>query len=101
MSPELAFILTLGLRMAITAAFVVTASIVTDALFGDADLGPLLRELPSVTPLTRDVFDGATAERRLCDYFAVATMSVDPPPPGEGKQELTPASSTPKLSGRS
>src|SRR5215467_8524281 len=49
-------------------------AIVTDALFSDADLGPLLRELPSVTPLTRDVFDGATAERRLCDYFAVATM---------------------------
>src|SRR5450631_1060940 len=48
--------------------------IVTDALYGDADLGPLLRELPAVTPLTRDVFDGATAERRLCDYFAVATM---------------------------
>src|SRR5256885_4374929 len=48
--------------------------IVTDALYGDPDLGPLLRELPSVTPLTRDVFDGATAERRLCDYFAVATM---------------------------
>ena len=37
-------------------------------------LAPLLRELPAVTPLTRDVFDGATAERRLCDYFAVATM---------------------------
>src|SRR3954447_24467848 len=49
-------------------------AIVTDALYGDTDLGPLLRELPSVTPLTRDVFDGATAERRLCDYFAVATM---------------------------
>src|SRR6187399_2989996 len=48
--------------------------IVTDALYGDADLGPLLRELPAVTPLTRDVFDGATAEKRLCDYFAVATM---------------------------
>src|SRR5213082_3380943 len=48
--------------------------IVTDALYGDADLGPLLRELPGVTPLTRDVFDGATAERRLCDYFAVFTM---------------------------
>src|SRR5437868_3331702 len=48
--------------------------IVTDALYGDADLGALLRELPAVTPLTRDVFDGATAERRLCDYFAVATM---------------------------
>jgi DNA mismatch repair protein MutS len=48
--------------------------IVTDALYGDGELGPLLRELPAVTPLTRDVFDGATAERRLCDYFAVATM---------------------------
>ena len=49
-------------------------AIVTDALYGDADIGPLLRELSSVTPLTRDVFDSATAERRLCDYFAVATM---------------------------
>jgi DNA mismatch repair protein MutS len=48
--------------------------IVTDALYGDADLGPLLRELPAVTPLTRDVFDSSTAERRLCNYFAVATM---------------------------
>ena len=48
--------------------------IVTDALFGDPDLGPSLRELPAVTPLTRDFFDSATAERRLCDYFAVATM---------------------------
>src|SRR3954449_12391228 len=48
--------------------------IVTDALYGDPDLGRLLRELPAVTPLTRDVFDSATAERRLCDYFAVATM---------------------------
>src|SRR5712671_4573488 len=48
--------------------------IVTDALYGDPDLGATLRELPAVTPLTRDVFDGATAERRLCDYFAVATM---------------------------
>src|SRR3954462_15483385 len=48
--------------------------IVTDALYGDPELGPRLRELPAVTPLTRDVFDSATAERRLCDYFAVATM---------------------------
>ena len=48
--------------------------IVTDALYGDSDLGPSLRELPAVTPLTRDFFDSATAERRLCDYFAVATM---------------------------
>jgi DNA mismatch repair protein MutS len=48
--------------------------VVTDALYGDTELGPVLRELPAVTPLTRDVFDSATAERRLCDYFAVATM---------------------------
>jgi len=48
--------------------------IVTDALYGDAELGPVLREWPAVTPLTRDVFDSSTAERRLCDYFAVATM---------------------------
>jgi DNA mismatch repair protein MutS len=47
--------------------------IVSDALYGDATLAQLLNELPAVTPLTRDVFDGATAERRLCDYFAVAT----------------------------
>ncbi|MCA1401974.1 DNA mismatch repair protein MutS [Bradyrhizobium sp. BRP56] len=49
-------------------------AIVTDALYSDSELAPTLRELPSVTPLTRDVFDSATAERRLCDYFAVATM---------------------------
>src|SRR6202161_4647933 len=38
--------------------------IVTDALYGDPDRGALMRELPAVTPLTRDVFDSATAERR-------------------------------------
>jgi DNA mismatch repair protein MutS len=48
--------------------------VVSDALYGDTELAPLLRALPAVTPLTRDVFDSATAERRLCDYFAVATM---------------------------
>lgn len=49
-------------------------AIVTDALYSDNELGQTLRELPAVTPVTRDVFDGATAEKRLCDYFAVATM---------------------------
>ncbi|WP_316230283.1 DNA mismatch repair protein MutS [Bradyrhizobium sp. SZCCHNR1051] len=48
--------------------------IVSDALYSDTAFEPVLRELAAVTPLTRDVFDGATAERRLCDYFAVATM---------------------------
>lgn len=50
--------------------------IVSDALYSDAELAPYLRTLPAVTPLTRDVFDGATAERRLCDYFAVATTAA-------------------------
>src|SRR5712671_4619753 len=50
--------------------------IVSDALYGDADLAPLLRALPAVTPLPRDVFDGATAERRLASYFAVATTDA-------------------------
>src|SRR2546421_6368628 len=49
-------------------------AIVTDALYGDADLGPLLRELPAVTPLTRDVFDSASAQPRPCDFFALATL---------------------------
>jgi DNA mismatch repair protein MutS len=35
----------------------------------------LLRILP-VTPLGRDVFDGATAERRLASFFAVATTQA-------------------------
>jgi DNA mismatch repair protein MutS len=48
--------------------------IVSDALYSDQEFEPVLRELAAVTPVTRDVFDGATAERRLCDYFAVATM---------------------------
>src|SRR5437016_856356 len=49
--------------------------IVSDALYGDAELAPFLRSLPAVTPLTRDVFDGATAERRLAAYFAVSTSA--------------------------
>ncbi len=47
--------------------------IVSDALYGDAEFAPYLRSLPAVTPLTRDVFDGATAERRLAGYFGLST----------------------------
>ncbi len=50
--------------------------VVSDALYSDPELAPFLRTLPAVTPLTRDVFDGATAERRLADYFAVATTEA-------------------------
>jgi DNA mismatch repair protein MutS len=49
--------------------------IVSDALYNDAELAATWRALPAVTPLTRDVFDGATAERRLSAYFGVATSA--------------------------
>ena len=49
--------------------------IVSDALYADAELMPTLRGLPALTPLTRDVFDGATAERRLAAFFA---RGIDP-----------------------
>jgi len=49
--------------------------IVSDALYADTELAPYLRSLPALTPLTRDVFDGATAERRLASFFAVATTA--------------------------
>src|SRR5579862_4737976 len=49
--------------------------IVADAVYSDAELSPYLRSLPAVTPLTRDVFDGATAERRLAAFFGVATTA--------------------------
>ncbi len=50
--------------------------LVSDALYSDTELTPLWRALPAVTPLTRDVFDSATAERRLTTYFAVATSDA-------------------------
>ncbi len=50
--------------------------IVSDALYSDVELAPYLRSLPALTPLPRDMFDGATAERRLASYFAVATTEA-------------------------
>jgi len=49
--------------------------IVGDALYADPELAPYLRTLPALTPLTRDLFDGATAERRLAAFFGVATTA--------------------------
>src|SRR4051794_26861334 len=46
--------------------------VISDALYDDSELAPTWRALPAVMPLTRDVFDGATAERRLSSYFGVA-----------------------------
>jgi DNA mismatch repair protein MutS len=50
--------------------------VVSDALYADAGLTPYWRTLPAVTPATRDVFEGASAERRLADFFAVATSAA-------------------------
>src|SRR5512141_1361313 len=50
--------------------------IVSDALYSEADLAAFWRALPAVTPLTRDVFDAATAERRLTSFFAVVTSEA-------------------------
>jgi DNA mismatch repair protein MutS len=50
--------------------------IISDALFGEADLAGYWRSLPAVMPLGRDVFDSATAERRLASFFAVATSEA-------------------------
>jgi DNA mismatch repair protein MutS len=47
--------------------------ILPDAVYNDPELTPWLRGLDHVMPLTRDVFDGATADRRLSDYFGVST----------------------------
>ena len=50
--------------------------VVSDTLYADPEIAPLLRGFEHVMPLARDVFDGATAERRLADYFAVATTDA-------------------------
>src|SRR5205807_3989510 len=50
--------------------------IVSDALYSDPELAPYWRALPHVAPLTRDVFDGASAERRLTGYFGIATTEA-------------------------
>jgi DNA mismatch repair protein MutS len=49
--------------------------IVSDTLYADAEFAPTLRTIAAVTPLTRDVFDGATAERRLAAFFGVSTTA--------------------------
>ena len=48
--------------------------IVTDALRDDSELRGYWRSLSSVTPVTKDIFDFASAERRLADFFGVATV---------------------------
>jgi DNA mismatch repair protein MutS len=49
--------------------------IVSDAIYTDPDMADLLSPW-SLTPLGRDLFDAATAERRLSAYFSVTTSEA-------------------------
>ena len=49
--------------------------IVSDAMFAEADLSPLWRDLAAaVTPLSAAFFDAGTAESRIAAHFGVATL---------------------------
>jgi DNA mismatch repair protein MutS len=48
--------------------------VVSDTLFADADWGDFWRGYRAVSPSPRDLFDGASAERRLAAYFGVKTL---------------------------
>ncbi|MEP9354444.1 DNA mismatch repair protein MutS [Xanthobacter sp. KR7-65] len=50
--------------------------LVSDALLDDGELRALLRDFPAVTPLPRQSFDGAGAEKRLTDFFGVAALDA-------------------------
>jgi DNA mismatch repair protein MutS len=50
--------------------------VLVDALYEDPELRPLWRALAAVTPVTRDLFDGVTADRRLAAFFGVATAEA-------------------------
>jgi DNA mismatch repair protein MutS len=50
--------------------------VVADSLYEDPELKLLFAALATVTPVVRDLFDGATADRRLSSFFGVATADA-------------------------
>ena len=50
--------------------------LVSDAILDDGELRALLKDFPAVTPLPRQSFDGAGAEKRLADFFGVAALDA-------------------------
>jgi DNA mismatch repair protein MutS len=50
--------------------------VLAESLHDDPALRPLWQELPGITAVTKDLFDGATAERRLSTFFQVATTDA-------------------------
>jgi DNA mismatch repair protein MutS len=47
--------------------------LLSDTLYDDAELKSYWRSLPNVTPMPKELFESATAERRLANFFNVAT----------------------------
>lgn len=50
--------------------------LVSDALLDDAELKEMLRGFPALTPLPRQSFDGAGAEKRLTGFFGVTALDA-------------------------
>ncbi|WP_246252410.1 DNA mismatch repair protein MutS [Ancylobacter pratisalsi] len=50
--------------------------LLADAVYEEPLLRPIWRTLPAVTPLPKESFDGASAERRLAGFFQVATVDA-------------------------
>jgi DNA mismatch repair protein MutS len=66
-----------GKRLAADLARIEPAELlVPDQVYDDPDLRELWRTLPAVTPLPKESFDGASAERRLSGFFEVATLDA-------------------------
>src|SRR5260370_7542679 len=78
MSPDLAFILTLGFRMAVTAAFIVSASVITERS------GPAIGALVATLPISAGPSYVFLALDHPAPFIAPAppaTPPVTPPPP--------------------
>lgn len=64
-----------ALRLAADLARIEPAELlVPDAIYDEPAFRPIWRTLPAVTPLPKDSFDGASAERRIAGFFQVATL---------------------------
>jgi DNA mismatch repair protein MutS len=50
--------------------------VVADSLYDDPEWRVFWRTQPAVTPAAKELFDGASAERRLCEFFAVAASEA-------------------------
>src|SRR5258705_5220921 len=77
MSPELAFVFTLALRMAFAAAFVVTASVVTERS------GPVIGALIATLPISAGpsyVFLALDHYAAFLSQGALASLPIHPPP---------------------